>query len=251
MLANAVQLPGCSGSFISADGLLVTNHHCVVSILQEHSTPQANLGKDGYLARTRADEKASKAYRIQVPRAFRDVTREVLAAVPDKADDLARFKAVEAAEKAIVAACEKKPDTRCQFATFDGGLFFTLTEFEEVKDVRLVYAPPEMVANYGGEIDNWMWPRHSGDFALLRAYVERPAVRAALLVPGVDRGRQARRRRGGARVSGPLVSLVHRRRDGRARGALVPRRARPERRVDPHPRGGGRAVDDGGDRRRG
>ncbi len=171
LLANAVQLPGCSGSFISAEGLLVTNHHCVVSILQEHSTPQANLGKDGYLARTRADEKASKAYRIQVPRAFRDVTREVLAAVPDKADDLSRFRAVEAAEKAIVAACEKKPDTRCQFATFDGGLFFTLTEFEEIKDVRLVYAPPEMVANYGGEIDNWMWPRHSGDFALLRAYV--------------------------------------------------------------------------------
>jgi len=170
LLANAVQLPGCSGSFISADGLLVTNHHCVVSILQEHSTPQANLGTDGYLARSRADEKASKAYRIQVPRAFRDVTREVLAAVPADATDLTRFKAVEAAEKAMVAACEKKPDTRCQFATFDGGLFFTLTEFEEIKDVRLVYAPPEGVANYGGEIDNWMWPRHAGDFALLRAY---------------------------------------------------------------------------------
>ena len=171
LLANAVQLPGCSGSFISADGLLVTNHHCVVSILQEHSTPQANLGKDGYLARTRADEKASKAYRIQVPRAFRDVTREVLAAIPASADDVARFRAVDAAEKSIVAACEAKPQTRCQFATFDGGLFFTLTEFEEISDVRLVYAPPEMVANYGGEVDNWMWPRHSGDFALLRAYV--------------------------------------------------------------------------------
>jgi len=171
LLANAVQLPGCSGSFISADGLLVTNHHCVVSILQEHSTPQANLGKDGFLARTRADEKASKSYRIQVPRAFRDVTREVLALIPAGADDVARFKAVDAAEKSIVAACEKQPGTRCQFATFDGGLFFTLTEFEEIRDVRLVYAPPEQVANFGGEIDNWMWPRHSGDFSLLRAYV--------------------------------------------------------------------------------
>jgi hypothetical protein len=172
LLANAVQLPGCSGSFISADGLLITNHHCVVSILQEHSTPQANLGRDGYLARTRADEKASKAYRIGVPRAFRDVTDEVNAAIPASAGDFARFKAVEAAEKRLVAACEQKPNTRCQFATFDDGLFFTLTEFEEIRDVRLVYAPPEMVANYGGEVDNWMWPRHSGDFALLRAYVE-------------------------------------------------------------------------------
>ena len=87
LLANAVQLPGCSGSFISAEGLLVTNHHCAAGILQEHSTPQANLSQDGYLARTRADEKKAGAFRIQVPRAFRDVTKEVLAAVPPGATD--------------------------------------------------------------------------------------------------------------------------------------------------------------------
>lgn len=172
LLANAVQLPGCSGSFISAEGLLITNHHCVVGVLQEHSTPQANIGRDGFLARTRTDEKPSKTYRVQVPKAFRDVTAQVLAAVPAGATDLARFKAVEAAEKAIVAECEKTPGTRCQFATFDGGLFFTLTEFEEIRDVRLVYAPPEQVGNYGGEVDNWSWPRHAGDFSLLRAYVD-------------------------------------------------------------------------------
>ncbi|MCU0256284.1 MAG: S46 family peptidase, partial [Vicinamibacterales bacterium] len=172
LLANAVQLPGCSGSFISPDGLLITNHHCVVGVLQEHSTPDQNIGRDGFLARTRADEKPSKTYRVQVPRAFRDVTTQVMAAVPAGADDLARFRAVEAAEKAIVAECEKKPGTRCQFATFDGGLFFTLTEFEEIRDVRLVYAPPEQVGNYGGEVDNWSWPRHAGDFSLLRAYVD-------------------------------------------------------------------------------
>ena len=171
LLANAVQLPGCSGSFISPEGLLITNHHCVVGVLQEHSTPQQNIGRDGFLARTRAEEKASKTYRVQVPRAFRDVTARVLATVPRDATDLARFKAVEAAEKAIVAECEKTPGTRCQFAAFDGGLFFTLTEFEEIRDVRLVYAPPEQVGNYGGEVDNWSWPRHSGDFSLLRAYV--------------------------------------------------------------------------------
>ncbi len=170
LLANAVQLPGCSGSFVSAEGLLITNHHCVVGILQEHSTPQANLGRDGYVARTRAEEKPAKAFRIQVPRAFRDVTREVRAAIPAGADDLARFAAVETAQKSLVAACEAKPDTRCQFAAFDDGVAFSLTEFEELKDVRLVYAPPESVGNFGGEVDNWSWPRHAGDFALLRAY---------------------------------------------------------------------------------
>jgi hypothetical protein len=183
LLANAVQLPGCSGSFISAEGLLITNHHCAVGILQEHSTPQANLSLDGYVARTRAEEKKAGAFRIQVPRAFRDVTREVLAAVPAGADDLSRFKAVEAQQKALVAECERKPDTRCQFAEFDGGLFFTLTEFEEVKDVRLVYAPPLGVGNYGGETDNWSWPRHTGDFSLLRAYKDGAPYRPRYFFP--------------------------------------------------------------------
>jgi hypothetical protein len=170
LLANAVQLPGCSGSFVSADGLLITNHHCVVGILQEHSTTQANLVDTGYLARTKADEKRANAFRIQVPRSFRDVTKEVEAAIPAGATDLARFRAVEAAQKKIVAACEAQPGTRCTFATFDGGLFYTLTEFTELADVRLVYAPPQWVGNFGGEVDNWMWPRQAGDFSLLRVY---------------------------------------------------------------------------------
>ncbi len=170
LLANAVQLPGCSGSFVSAEGLLITNHHCIVGILQEHSTPAANLVKDGYLARTREDEKAAKAFRLQVPRRFVDVTQRVLAAIPDGADDLTRFRSVEASQKSLVAECEARPNTRCTFAGFDGGLFFTLTEFEELSDVRLVYAPPEQVGNYGGETDNWSWPRHTGDFSLVRAY---------------------------------------------------------------------------------
>jgi len=192
LLANAVQLPGCSGSFVSAEGLLVTNHHCADGILQEHSTPQANLSLDGFVARSRADQKKAGAFRIQVPRAFRDVTGEVLAAVPAGADDLARFEAVEAKQKSLVAECEKKPGTRCQFATFDGGLFFTLTEFEEIEDVRLVYAPPLGVGNYGGEVDNWSWPRHTGDFSLLRAYKDgrpyRPRYFFRISTEGVREG---------------------------------------------------------------
>ena len=172
LLANAVELPGCSGAFVSAEGLLVTNHHCVVGILQQHSTPQANLGRDGFLARQRSEEKRAKAYRIHVPRAFRDVTERVLAAVPKGASDLERFQAVEAQEKTLVAECEKTPSTRCDFAAFDDGLSFALFEREEIDDVRLVYAPPLGVGDYGGEVDNWSWPRHTGDFALLRAYGE-------------------------------------------------------------------------------
>jgi hypothetical protein len=183
LLANAVQLPGCSGSFVSPEGLLITNHHCADGILQEHSTPQANLSRDGYLARTRPDEKKAGAFRIQVPRAFRDVTSEVLAAIPAGADDRARFRAVEAKQKALVAGCETKPGTRCQFAAFDGGLSFALTEFEEITDVRLVYAPPLGVGNFGGEVDNWSWPRHTGDFSLLRAYKDGQPYRPRYFFP--------------------------------------------------------------------
>ena len=188
LLANAVQLPGCSGSFVSPEGLLITNHHCADGILQEHSTPQANLSRDGYLARSRSDEKKAGAFRIQVPRAFRDVTREVQAALMAAADDVARFKAKETQQKRLVAQCEAKPATRCQFAEFDGGLFFTLTEFEELSDVRLVYAPPLGVGNYGGEVDNWSWPRHTGDFALLRAYKDGQPYRPRYFFPVATRG---------------------------------------------------------------
>jgi hypothetical protein len=171
LLANAIALPGCSGAFVSATGLLVTNHHCVVSILQQHSTPEANLFEAGHLARRPEDEKPGKPFRIQVPRRFTDVTREVLAAIPAGADDLQRFKAIEAKEKELVAACEAKPAARCSFASYDGGLVYALTESFELADVRLVYAPPLAIGNFGGETDNWTWPRHTGDFALLRAYV--------------------------------------------------------------------------------
>lgn len=188
LLANAVQLPGCSGSFVSADGLLITNHHCIVGILQEHSTPAANLVKNGYLAKTRDDEKPAKAFRIQVPRRFVDVTKDVLAAVPEGADDLTRFKAVEAKQKQLVAECEAKAGTRCTFAAFDGGLFFTLTEFAELSDVRLVYAPPEMVGNYGGETDNWSWPRHTGDFSLVRVYENGKPYQPAYWFPVSTKG---------------------------------------------------------------
>lgn len=183
LLANAVQLPGCSGSFVSKDGLLITNHHCIVSILQEHSTPEHNLTKDGFLAKTQADEKQSKAYRVLVPRRFLDVTKDVLDDLPNNPDDLARYKSVEATGKKLVANCEKQPNTRCTFAVFDGGLFFTLTEFTELSDARLVYAPPVAVGDYGGEVDNWTWPRHTGDFSLIRIYQDGKPYRPKYFFP--------------------------------------------------------------------
>lgn len=170
LLAGAVNVGGCSGAFISPSGLVITNHHCAFGVIQEHSTPERDLITQGFLASKRQDELPGKGARVQVPRSFKDVTGDVLAAVPQGADDAARYKAIERKQKELVAECEKRPATRCQVATFDGGLNYTLVDSVELADVRLVYAPPRAVGEYGGEEDNWMWPRHTGDFAILRAY---------------------------------------------------------------------------------
>ncbi|RKG58667.1 S46 family peptidase [Corallococcus sp. AB011P] len=179
LLAGTVNTGGCSGSFISASGLIITNHHCAFSIIQEHSSPQKDLITDGFLAKSRAEELPGKGSRVQVPRGFKDVTAEVNGAVPQGADDLARYKAIDRKQKELVAECEKRPATRCQVATFDGGVNYTLVDAVELQDVRLVYAPPRAVGEYGGEEDNWMWPRHTGDFAIIRAYTAPDGASAA------------------------------------------------------------------------
>lgn len=170
LLAATVNIGGCSAGFVSATGLILTNHHCLFSLVQEHSRPDRDLITNGFLARTPAEELPGKTIRVTVPRKFTDVTRTIESAVPAAADDLARNQAIDAKQKELVAACEKNPDARCRVAAFDGGLQYVLIESFELSDIRLVYAPPRAIGEFGGETDNWMWPRHTGDFSVARAY---------------------------------------------------------------------------------
>ena len=172
-LSAIVSLGGCSASFVSPDGLVITNHHCVQGALQYNSTPSENLIKEGFLARTRADERsAGPTARVYVTRAVTDVTDAVLAGIDAIQDDLARHKKLESRQKEIVADCEKgRPEVRCSVASFYEGAQFFRVEQLEIRDVRLVYAPPAGIGNYGGEVDNWRWPRHAGDFSFYRAYM--------------------------------------------------------------------------------
>jgi len=171
LLAATVNTGGCSAGFVSAEGLILTNHHCLFGMVQEHSRPGRDLITNGFIAASRTDELPSKTGRVQVPRKFTDVTKEIEAAVPAGATDIQRAKAIEGKDKQLVADCEKTPAARCRVAAFDGGLQYVLVESMEIQDVRLVYAPPRAIGEYGGEIDNWMWPRHTGDFSMARAYV--------------------------------------------------------------------------------
>jgi hypothetical protein len=187
-LGAVVSLGGCSASFVSPDGLIATNHHCSIGALQYNATPQNDLLTNGYVAKTRADERwAGPTARVYVTRAFRDVTAEVRAGLDAALGGLDRHKKIEERTKQLVAACEKdRPEIRCSVAAYFGGAEFKLIEQLEIKDVRMVYVPPEGVGNFGGDIDNWRWPRHSGDFAFFRAYVGKdgkPADHAATNVP--------------------------------------------------------------------
>jgi len=171
-LGAVVSLGGCSASFVSPEGLIITNHHCVTGFLQHNSTPEANLLENGYLAKTRADERTGgPTRRVYVTRAFTRVTDRVLGDLADVSDS-ERYKAIEQRRKDIVGECEAAhANTRCRVASYYSGAEFYQIEQLEIRDVRLVYAPHAGIGVYGGEIDNWRWPRHTGDFSFLRAYV--------------------------------------------------------------------------------
>jgi hypothetical protein len=172
-LAAIVSLGGCTASFVSPEGLIVTNHHCVQGALNFNSTPDKNLIEDGFLAKTRADEiLASPAQRVMVVQAYKDITTEMRSGLDKIKDPIKRKDESEKRYKAQIAACEKdRPWLRCSVSSFFKGGMYQLVEMLEIKDVRLVYVPHRAVGNYGGEIDNWEWPRHTGDFSFYRAYV--------------------------------------------------------------------------------
>lgn len=171
-MGAVVALGGCTASFVSPNGLVVTNHHCAYGAIQLNSTPERNLIRDGFNAATPAEElSAGPNARVYVLEEITDVTAQVRAALDAAADPLARARALEALEKKLVSGCEAEPGYRCRLYSFSGGNTYRLFKNLEIRDVRLAYAPPSSVGKYGGDIDNWMWPRHTGDFAFYRAYV--------------------------------------------------------------------------------
>ncbi|MGI2171384.1 S46 family peptidase [Shewanella sp. MF05960] len=171
---NAViSLGGCTASFVSPKGLVVTNHHCAYGSIQYNSTPENNLLKDGFLAKTYAEElPATPGSRIFVTEDVTNVTDKVTAGQMDKIGN-EFYKGIELQQKTLVAECEQQDGYRCQVYSFHGGLEYYLVKQLEIRDVRLAYNPAASVGKYGGDIDNWMWPRHTGDFSFYRAYVSK------------------------------------------------------------------------------
>lgn len=166
-----VSLGGGTGTFVSPKGLILTNHHVAFTALQRVSSAEQNYIADGFNAKSYSEEIPAPGYRAYVLLSIKDVTKKVLGAVNDTMTDLERYKAIEMRIKEIVEKAEKDRDVECRVSSFYDGMLYKLFTYFTIKDIRIVYAPPEAIGSYGGDIDNWMWPRHTGDFSFLRAYV--------------------------------------------------------------------------------
>lgn len=192
-MGAVISLGGCTASFISPDGLVVTNHHCAFGSIQANSTPQRDLITNGFLAKTREEElPAAPGTKVWVTTAIEDVTAKIKEVVKPGMKDADAAKAIDKREKSLIAECEKPGGLRCRVSSFfEGSQYLRLTQ-AELSDVRLVYAPARMIGEFGGEIDNFEWPRHTGDFSLYRAYVNgqpyKPQHWLKVSSEGVDAG---------------------------------------------------------------
>lgn len=167
-----VSLGGCTASFVSDKGLVASNHHCVYGSVQYNSTEENNLLANGFLAKTFDEElPATPGSRIYVTEEINDVTTLIKASITENMSGSERYKAIDKNSKTLVAECESDDKYRCSVVNFHGGLEYYLFKQLTIRDVRLVHAPASSVGKYGGDVDNWMWPRHTGDYGFYRAYV--------------------------------------------------------------------------------
>lgn len=180
-LINAiVNINGCTGSFVSNEGLILTNHHCIFSSLRPHTTEKNNYMRDGFLAQNGEQELPMEGYKVKIMKSYEDISQHVLAGVDKAKDALERQKLIDKNIKSLRDKEEKEyPEMEINISEMLVGASYFLFRYEFLTDVRLVYVPARYIGEFGGETDNWMWPRHSGDFSFVRAYIGKDGKPAA------------------------------------------------------------------------
>ena len=160
----------CTASFVSADGLIMTNHHCGYSEIQSHSTVENDLLTNGFVARSRAEELPNLGKTAWVLVRVEDITEQIVSQIPDGVTQIERDSIIDILCDTIVTRAIKDTHYSAKVNDMLHGNFYYLFVYEVFSDVRLVAAPPESVGKFGADTDNWMWPRHTGDFSMFRVY---------------------------------------------------------------------------------
>jgi hypothetical protein len=167
-----VIVDGGTGEFLSPEGLMLTNHHVAFDALVAASDQSKDYATNGYLAHNRAEELLAKGYTVQITQELKDVTTEVLGGVTDAMSLPDRAAAIQAKTRSLVTANARPAEgITASVLPLNEGLSYYLFTYITLRDVRIVYAPPKNIGFFGGDPDNFEWPRHDGDFTFMRAYV--------------------------------------------------------------------------------
>ncbi len=176
----------CTAEIISSKGLLLTNHHCGFDAIRSHSTVEDNYLEDGFWAMNMSEELPNPGMFVSFLIRMEDVTKEINKVLTDDMSESERSKAAAAASEALIEKATKGTDYRADVETFYHGNEFYLFVYQRYTDIRMVGAPPSSIGKFGGDTDNWMWPRHTGDFSMFRVYADKknqPADYSADNVP--------------------------------------------------------------------
>jgi len=167
-----VQIGGCTGSFVSPQGLILTNHHCAYGAAQRASSAENDFIQNGFLAADQSREIEAKGYTVRITDSYREVSAEILKGITDKTPPAERKEIIEQNSKLLVKQTEdENPGKRAEVAEMFIGKTYVLFIYTFIRDVRMVFIPPRSIGEFGGDEDNWEWPRHNADFSFLRAYV--------------------------------------------------------------------------------
>jgi hypothetical protein len=171
LINGVVRIGGCTGSFVSEEGLILTNHHCVFGSLKQFATPENDYLNQGFLARERSAELPVNGLTIKILQSYRDVSSEMQAAIEGVDDPEEQEERLEARRQEILQQeKEAHPGLTLELSEMLTRRSYVVFRYKVYRDLRLVYVPPKSMGSFGGNVDNWEWPRHSGDFAFVRAY---------------------------------------------------------------------------------
>ena len=203
-----VIVDGGTGEFVSSEGLLLTNHHVAFDALVSASDPSKDYAANGYFAKSRAEELPARSYSVTITQDLKDVTDEILGGISDTMSPEERARAIQTKVRAMeTSGMNPSEGISIRVLPMNDGLIYYKFTYLNLPDVRIVYAPPKNIGFFGGDPDNFEWPRHDGDFTFMRVYMGpdgKPAQYSSSNVPYKPKGRRIHDGNGLSGVDPPL-----------------------------------------------